>query len=661
MNPEEEATRETLLQDRSAKPWLKLLQEGHLDKYEARCKRIERMYARLGAAADELKAVDGEFALFWANMEVLQPSIYARAPKPEISPRFKDRRELPRRAADLIERALVSDFEADDLHETLTATRDDLALLARGVVWVSEGARDGMSAPIADHLDWPDFRHGAASKWSMVPWVARRAWLTRAEWRQRFGPPPMSVKFGDGGGIDDALEAKAHFGKAPVWEMWHKTERLVLWLSESAEDVLDAQEPWLNLTGFFPCPRPAYATTAPRSLTPIPDVVYYQAQLEEIERLTKRIHALLERLRLKGFYSAGQQDVSEALETAMNSMDDRAELVPVPSLAALGGGSVKDAVMWLPIRDVATVIRECIASRQQLIADVYELSGLSDIMRGSTDPNETLGAQELKSQYGSIRIQKKQEEMQRLARDVTRLKAEILVEKTPIEQLLHMAQVDDLPTAMDVQSQAMQALRQGIPPEQIQQELANVVTLDEVQQLISDQRTRPFVLDIETDSTVQPDRVRERQQRMEFTSAVGGFIQQAAPVVMQAPMLGPITAETLRHLASAFDVPRALDAQIDELAEALQALAQGGQQGPSPAEEAEAAAIARREDREDMLAQARVQEIMARVAPPAEPVSVDPLDKVKLAQADRKLDLEQDKVALEAAKAAAQLEGVTDG
>ena len=59
--------------------------------------------------------------------------------------------------------------------------------------------------------------------------------------------------------------------------------------------------------------------------------------------------------------------------------------------------------------------------RKQIIEDIYQIMGMSDIMRGATDPNETLGAQQLKTQYGSTRIRDKQQEMVRLARDLVEI------------------------------------------------------------------------------------------------------------------------------------------------------------------------------------------------------------------------------------------------
>ncbi|MCK0399321.1 hypothetical protein MVT46_24440, partial [Salmonella sp. L-S2906] len=80
--------------------------------------------------------------------------------------------------------------------------------------------------------------------------------------------------------------------------------------------------------------------------------------------------------------------------------------------------------------------------RQQLISDVYEITGLSDIMRGSTNPNETLGAQTLKSQYGSVRVRDRQEELVRIARDTVRIAAEIMAENFQKRTFLEMSQLD---------------------------------------------------------------------------------------------------------------------------------------------------------------------------------------------------------------------------
>jgi hypothetical protein len=120
----------------------------------------------------------------------------------------------------------------------------------------------------------------------------------------------------------------------------------------------------------------------------------------------------------------------------------------------LGGAAAKDTIVWLPLADVVAAIQALVLLRKQLIDDVYQITGLSDIMRGATDPNETLGAQELKSQYGSIRVKDQQDELTRFARDITAISAEIMAENFQAKTLLSMSQMD-IPTQADIAKQAM--------------------------------------------------------------------------------------------------------------------------------------------------------------------------------------------------------------
>lgn len=647
--------------DRSSKKWLDLLHDAARadSTYQSKCDSIDKLYSDLKRLAEG--SSDREFQIFWANLEVLKNTVYSRPPVPVVSSRFKDRRELPRRASEILERALVSDFESDNLHETLLLVRDDMCVNARGVPWVRLGSRDDNIVPICEHIDRKDFRHGPARKWQEVPWVARRSFLDRAKMRDRFGDEALGVEYRE----QEVAGEKTSEKKAAVWEIWHRDENVVVWVAENGknESVLDMQEPWLDLTGFFPCPKPAYATLQRSSLTPVPDFVYYRDQVEEINELTARISALSEALRMRGFYPSGSEDVGAAIEAAMKRTDDRAILVPISSLAALGGGNVKDSIVWLPVKEVAEVIAQLVSLRRQLIDDVYQITGISDIMRGETEASETLGAQQLKSQYGNIRVRGKQEEMQRIARDITRLKAEIMAEEVPFQQLLEMAQVDDLPTRMDLQQQAhqmaLQAEQQG--PEALQEiqpqleSLAQTVTQEQVQDLFQSQRVRPFVLDIETDSTIQPDENAEKERRAEFLTAVGGFLSQATPLVMQAPILGEFVAESLLYAANGFRVGRSMSMAIDDLAEKIREMPD---QPSDPMAEAEAQRVQAETDRENALAQAEIrlkdaqaQKIVAEInQPDQEPVSVDPMDAArmqlearKVDQADRKMNMDEAK------------------
>jgi hypothetical protein len=106
--------------------------------------------------------------------------------------------------------------------------------------------------------------------------------------------------------------------------------------------------------------------------------------------------------------------------------------------------------------------------------------------------------------------------------------------------------------------------------QQCQQQLAELdqtVTVEKVGALLKDQKLRPFVLDIETDSTIQPDEMREKQKRQEFAAAIAEVLNNGVQAMQLAPQLGKFVAESLRFVASGFRPGRQMDEAIDEVAE----------------------------------------------------------------------------------------------
>ena len=589
----------------ASRPYLDMIEEAEkaFVTYQEKCDTIDRKFASLKTLAEGLG--DREFQMFWANLEVLKPTIYSRAPQPVVVPRHRDGKELHRKASELLERVLELDVSTDDLHETLLLVRDDLAIGARGVLWVLD---NGQSL----HVDRRDFIHDPARKWQEVSWVARRAYLTREAMKARFPDADLTKVQFDQVKREEANDYKTTGKKAPVWELWHRGEGQVVWVTPNYPDVLEAAAPLMDVKGFFPCPKPAYGTLERGTLKPVPDFVFYRDQVDEINELTARISALAESLRLKGFYAAGSSEVGEAIETAMKATDNKALLVPVASVAALGGTGMQDAVLWLPVGQVAEVITALVALRRQLIEDVYEITGLSDIMRGSTEAQETATAQNLKAQYGSVRVRERQQEMIRIARDVLRLKAEIYAEDVPIDNLVQMAGME-LPNALQLHAMTEQAAVQG---QQI--EGAHQVPLEEIDALLKNQRLRPFVLDVESDSTIAPDEEAEKASRIEFIKAMGAFIEQAGAMVAQHPDSAPFAVELMKFAAASFRPGRELGAVFDQFTETVKArAAQSSQeQGPSPEQlKAQAEMQKLKSDMEinHAKAQAELQKTMAEI------------------------------------------------
>lgn len=428
--------------------------------------RIDRVYSLSRSLADNISYRDPDFDLFWASVEIIKPAIYARPPQPVVGTRFSIRDAFLDQASEMLERVICTALQKTCIDQVMIGLRDDLILTGRGVPWVTlDESGDGKCVMI-EHLDNSDFLHEPARKWSDVGWVARCAWMTKEAMRERFSRTSGDA-YQDAGflrrrdterhGMTDGSE------KAPVWEVWSRTDGRVYWVSPGVDVMLDDDVPHLDLDGFYPCPRPAYGTLKRRTLIPVPDYLRYETHLNQINDLTARIYGLLDQIRVKGIIPTGS-DIGDAVEAAMRENEDDTFLIPVPAAGLTQQGG--QLIQFLPLDMFAQTVQGLIQSRAQLINDFYELSGISDIMRGASDAQETLGAQRLKSQYGSVRVRDKIDELQRVARDCCAIAGEIIAENFSGTQIMEMSMIhlpsdtDIKKQISDVQEQARRAMQQ---------------------------------------------------------------------------------------------------------------------------------------------------------------------------------------------------------
>jgi hypothetical protein len=299
---------------------------------------------------------------------------------------------------------------------------------------------------------------------------------------------------------------------------------------------------------------------------------------------------------------------------------------------------------------VANTITALIQLRKQVIEDIYQISGISDIMRGETQASETLGAQELKSQYGSVRVKSRQNEMIRMADDLMKISGEIMAENFQPETLMAMGQVDKIvpqaqiqqvemmkqqAAAMAQQAQVQQQQPQGGPPQPgmppqappqqpqmppIPELPRDAVALEEVMGLLRNQKMRPFVLRTASDSTIQPNEDKEKQRRNEYAAAVGTLLTQAGPIVQAAPEAGVLVGRILQFVTGAYRAGRELEGDIDEFVEKASEAAKNPQPPPPDPAMMKAESDAKAKE---MDGQMKMQQAQAKAAADAQKAQSD--------------------------------------
>lgn len=631
--------------------WLGLIERAERDQdgYRKRCGKIRRKYKY----EQSQQARKRRFAMMWANIETLKPATLARMPKPVVENRWKDGDPVADVSSQMLERTISFQFERCGYDTTFKQVRDDYLLFARGMarfryepIWdkdeiAGQGQGDNMAAP-QEHPDaaaaMAEAAHGAAGApggtpaaeqsqqrilrlenvrfeylqpadvihpkcrtWPELPWLVFRSYLTRKELVKRFGE--KGKKIGLDAKSDTPEDSKqtrpsdSSMHKATIFEVWDKTRQKVLWIAKAYKDVLEEDDPYLKVDGFFPCPRPAYGTLTNDSLEPAPDYVFYQDQAEEIDGLTARIAALQDSLKLVGFYPAGPEgEGAPEVERAVTpGVENR--MIAVKSWAAFTDqGKGGAPIIWLPVDMVIKILEGCVQLRKELVDDVHQITGISDLMRGDTDPEETATAQSKKSSYTSARMKDRQDEMARFCRDATRMAGEIVANHFHIDSLMKCSNVR-LPSQMDEMQQllryrltvqqwqatAMRAQQMGQQPPASPPPPPDMgPTQEDVIELLRDDVTRRFRLDIETDSTILADDQLERKSRTEFLTAATQVVVAWAPIVKEMPAAVQLFGSLLLFGIRGFKVARDLETTVEKFIEQMEQQAAQSQGQPPP-------------------------------------------------------------------------------
>ena len=609
-----------------AKLWLDEVKksEARLKKYFDRCDDITRRYR------DERDDVPTSstafrytskyrFNILWSNVQTMLPMLYSRMPRPVIERRFKDDDQVGRVASEMLEKATTTMIDLNGFDAVMKNTTFEFCLYGQGTSWVRYVPTiednpaigpDGQPMPqqvikfeqaVADFVTYKDFFYSDSRTWEEVSWVARRVYMTRKDLVDRFGKIGETVKLDHKQGTGDSkLDAESRYNKATVYEIWCKPENMVYWIAkDNPDEVLDQREPPLKFDGFFPCPRPAFGTFTTNKIEPVPDFIQYQDQAIELDDVTCRLSNIVRSIKVTGLYDGAFTAFSELLTEGTDN-----QLFPVNNnwndFAKQGG--LQGALAMLPIDSSIQALTTLYQSREATKQTIYEITGISDIIRGSSNPNETATAQQIKGKFGSMRLQDKQAEVQRFARDNIRLIAEVIAETFQPETLMKMSGTN-LPTREEVQMQyqqqmqqfqmqmqqyqqvAMQAQQSGQqpPPPPQQPEPPDVVTIDDVMELLRDDPMRNFRIDIETDSTIAIDYEEEKNSRIEFLSNIGPFLQQMIPVVQQVPQLSGVMGDILMFAVRGFKAGRSLEVSFeDALKELKQQQAQPQEPQPDP-------------------------------------------------------------------------------
>ena len=647
--------------------WLNVISQydNEFKKWEARTNKIVRRYRDDNRNQNTNETA--KFNILWSNVQTLIPAVYARLPKADVSRRFGDNDPVARVASQLIERAL--DFEIEhytDFRSTMKHAVEDRFLGGRGVAWVryephvraqdipedglqvtedvdevdstgqqvkTEMTLDGAMgeevepqeeieyecAP-TDYVHWKDFGHSVARTWEEVTQVWRWVYMTKDSLIERFGEETAkSIPLDAGPETNKQYSTQSKdFTRAKICELWDKESGKVYWISKSCPNILDERDDPLELENFFPCAKPLYATMTSDTLVPVPDFVLYQDQATDLDILTDRIDGLVKALRVRGVYDASQPTLQRLLTEGDNNT-----LIPVDKWMAFSEkGGLKGSIDLLPIDVMAATLMQCYRAMNEIKTQIYEITGISDIIRGQGQASETATAQQIKGQYAGLRLRSMQEDVALFASELFQLKAQVICTKFQPSTIL------------------MYAAAQGMQP-------ADQALIPQALQLIQDKPLRSFRIQVDSDSLVQIDENQNKRERVEFLQAMGGFLTQALPMGQQAPELVPMLIELVKFGVGAYKKAAPIEGTIDQAMQELQMKQQQMAQQPPPPNP-EVMKMQAEQQFEQMKMQAQAQNEQMKMQATAQAEQLRAQADIQVAQAKAQADVQMQQMKLQA-------------
>jgi len=585
--------------------------DREFDKWKKRSKKIIERYRDDNRSANNGGA-SVRFNILWSNVQTLVPATFARLPEPDVSRLFLDNDPVGRVAALILERALKYEIgHYPDYAASMRQCVFDRFLGGRGTSWVRyephfKAAQSGLPtdgveisedidepgeeldyecSPV-DYVHWEDFGHSVARTWEEVTHVWRVVYLNEDAVEERFGEEMAKEIPYDSSPEkkERAVSGEKNPKQAKIYEIWDKDKKRAYWYSKSLTKIIDQRDDPLGLSEFWPCPKPLFATITNETLVPVPDYTLYQDQARDLDVLSDRIDGLIKAMQVKGVYDASVPELARLFTEGGNT-----DLIPVKNYQAFSEkNGLRGAIDIVDLSPFADALKQCYLAFSQVKEYIYEITGISDIVRGQTNPNETLGAQQIKQNFVGLRLKDMQHGVAKFCAEAICIKGQIICAKYSPETILRISAAEQLSESdKPLIPQAMALL---IGPER----MAN----PEASQ--GPNPTREFRIDIESDSLVEMDEATNKQDRLEFLKATGAFIKEAFPVIQASPAAAPLLVAMLKFGVTAFKVGRTIEGDFDLALDQLKQQAAQPQQ-PKPDPEME------RVKADTQIQQARVQ------------------------------------------------------
>jgi hypothetical protein len=200
-------------------------------------------------------------------------------------------------------------------------------------------------------------------------------------------------------------------------------------------------------------------------------------------------------------------------------------------------GGIKSAYEVLSMAEQAAILQVLHTAIEQEKDQIYDITGIADIVRGVSSASETLGAQQIKSQYAQNRIASRQREVAKFCREVVSLIAQVIKNHFQQSTILKMSGTKGDPEVEEFIVSAIDLLRKDADSD--------------------------FKVEIEVDSTKFADIDAAKQSAIELTNSLGALFNSLLPHTQTIPQLVPVISELTLFTTRQFEAGREVYGKLE--------------------------------------------------------------------------------------------------
>lgn len=514
------------------------------DEWLAKIKTSEKTYSEYYDLIAEIRKyyrnerLKNKQNIFWSTIETLKPFLYFKQPQPFIIRSNKKADKVECVACRILEKALAWDIKQFDFDSVIKYARNDFLLSGMGILWeqyqssfkfYGEVMLKDKEQVTTQYVNPVSFLTDVekVDVWEDVEWIARKCFMNVDEIYYNFDEK-LADYFWQHNFTDKSIS---------VYEIWDKKTRKIYYLSpEYPHDFLRVNEDTLHLSGFFPCPKPIMSTLSNDGIVPVPDYVEIKSLLDELDGVNSRMRLTMQALKVSGCYDSSFPELA-------NILDKDVTLIALNDFDKLkDAGGINGIIDFAPIEQYINTLQVLAERRKVLIDSIYEVTGVSDIMRGSSNAQETATAVLKKTNFGTLRNQDRQNDMQRFLKDLLRIKAEIICEQFSPDSL-----------AMFV------AEEYGKNPDLVKQAV----------DLLKTKKLRGMAIELETDGSFDNDKNEEKI--LNVISRINEMVNQSFGVVSQQPALLPLYRKMIEAAVATLDNARQFENILEDVFDKISA------------------------------------------------------------------------------------------